>query len=110
VSLELRDDTERLPPHVEERLDQVCDRYEAAWVEGTAPRLEDYLGESDERMRSALLRELLLLEVHYRRKCGEQPFPAEYLARFPALPSDWIDRALAPASPARPTVPGYEVL
>jgi serine/threonine protein kinase len=110
MSLDLRDDTERLPPDVEELLDQVCDRYEAVWVEGKSPRLEDYLSETTEPMRSALLRELLLLEVYYRRKSGEKLDLSEYHKRFPSLATEWIDRALAlSATPALPAVPGYEV-
>jgi WD40 repeat protein/tRNA A-37 threonylcarbamoyl transferase component Bud32 len=91
-------------------LDAVCDRYEAAWTAGRRPRLEDYLDGATEPLRPALLQELLLLEVHYRRKAGEDPQPAEYRDRFPTLAPGWLARALATAVPSEPTVPGYEIL
>ena len=32
------------PPRPSERVDEACDRFEAAWRAGRAPRIEDYLG------------------------------------------------------------------
>ena len=52
-------------------VDEVCDRYEAAWQSGWRPRLEDYLGEAPEPQRTNLLHELIRLEVEYGRRQGE---------------------------------------
>jgi WD40 repeat protein/serine/threonine protein kinase len=105
-----------LPPALEQVLDRVCDAFEAAWLAGTPPAIGEYLGGVAPEDRSALLQELILLDIHYRRHAGGEPQPADYLDRFPTLDSAWMDRALAgtPAAPAvppkLPVVPGYEVL
>jgi hypothetical protein len=64
-------------------LDDVCDRFEAAWKAGGDVRIEDYLGTASEPLRSALLRELLLVDLEYRTETGERPDSGEYKARFP---------------------------
>jgi uncharacterized protein (TIGR03067 family) len=92
-------------------LDRLCDRFEAAWAAGQAPRLEDFLTEAAEPERPAVLRELLLVELHYRRQAGQEPQPPEYAARFPGLDPAWLAGALARGAPAAPSaVPGYEIL
>jgi tetratricopeptide (TPR) repeat protein len=78
-------------------------RFEIAWLAGQQPRIEDYLGTAPEPECSTLLRELLLLEIYYRRRAGEDPKPEDYRDRFPALDPDWLTRTfLAPpgANPA----------
>jgi WD40 repeat protein len=103
-----------LPPEAVDRIDAVCDRFEAAWkaaAAGEAPRIEDYLDAVPEGERAALLQELVLLDVHYRARRGERPRPEEYGARFPALDREWLERELAaqtgpeatPKSAAPPT-------
>src|SRR5262249_12025811 len=59
----------------------------------------DYLGESPESERSALLRELIPLDAAYRRLAGEEPRPQEYLTRFAGLDAGWLKRALGPVRP-----------
>src|SRR4051794_15371247 len=73
---------------LEERIDEVCLRYEQAWKAGGRPRPEDFLEGAAGSERSALLRELVALEVEYRRRRGEDPRPEEYQRRFPELPPD----------------------
>ena len=73
-----------LSPSMINGMDDVCDRFEAAWKAGLRPRIEDYLGETAGPERSALWHELLVLELVYRRRQGERPTPEEYRARFPA--------------------------
>jgi outer membrane protein assembly factor BamB len=68
-----------------QRVNAVCDRFERAWQAGPRPLIEDFLGVTSEPERSALLRELVALDIAYRRKAGEQPQPDEYRARFPGL-------------------------
>src|SRR5437868_6852601 len=68
-------------PELVGRIDAVCDRFEADWRAGRAPRIEDYLGDLAGAGRWALLRELLMLEVELRRRRGETPDPGDYLAR-----------------------------
>ena len=67
-----RDD---LTPSLVHLLEQVCDQFEAAWKTastGQRPRIADYLGDAPEPERSALLRELIALDIAYRRQAGEQ--------------------------------------
>jgi tetratricopeptide (TPR) repeat protein/WD40 repeat protein len=105
------------------RAEQACDGFEAAWKAGQRPRLEDHLAAVPEAERPALLRELVLLEVDYRRLAGEQPGADELLARFPGLDRAWLDGVLSAtgssatlvlpgvsAAPDLPVIPGFEVL
>ena len=65
-----------------ERIDEACDRFEAAWRDGSPPRIEGYLAEALEVDRPALLGELVALERELRRHRGEWPETEEYLERF----------------------------
>jgi serine/threonine protein kinase len=74
---------ESLPLSVEKRVDDACDRFEAAWKAGQNPAIENYLAGVPEPERTALLRALLGLEVGLRWEDDERPTPAEYEQRFP---------------------------
>jgi hypothetical protein len=75
-----------LPPVQAARVNVVCTRFENAWKEG--PRIEEYLGDAPEPARSALLRELISLDMTYRRARGENPRPEEYQQKFGILVRD----------------------
>jgi tetratricopeptide (TPR) repeat protein len=64
-------------------VDQVCDRFEAGWRAGSRPRIEASLSDADPPLRDRLLRELLMIELCWRKRGRESPEPAEYLDRFP---------------------------
>jgi WD40 repeat protein/tRNA A-37 threonylcarbamoyl transferase component Bud32 len=72
-----------LPLTLAARVDRACDRFETEWRAGRSPRIEACLADATEAERPALLRELLWLEVEFRRTGGEQPTRAEYRQRFP---------------------------
>src|SRR5437762_9944210 len=93
---------ESLPPSVALRLDGVCNRFETAWRDGRRPRVEEFLGDSAEPERSALLRELIQLDAYHRRRRGEGCRPEEYRDRFPALDPTWLADALAAPSGRTP--------
>jgi WD40 repeat protein len=107
-----------LPLTTARRINEVCNRFELAWQAGQRPRIEDYLGDTPEPERSALLRELVALEIDYRRQAGEDASANEYRTRFPALASATLpeDRIAPPPGPRPevtanlPAVPGYELL
>jgi WD40 repeat protein len=82
------------PLELAQWVDEVCERFEEAWQSGATPRLEDYLGEAAEPQRTDLLHELILLEVEYGRRRGENPRLDVYLSRFPGLDSQWLAGAL----------------
>jgi hypothetical protein len=65
-------------------IDEVCDRFEAAWQLGTSPRIEDYSVEAGLAARPALPGELVALERELRRRRGGRPAVEEYLDRFSA--------------------------
>jgi eukaryotic-like serine/threonine-protein kinase len=125
IPLELAND-EMLSLAAEERIDDACLTYEAAWKSGQTPRLEAFLGPE----QWALLRELLRLELHYRVRSGEKPTVQEYRTRFPHATA-LIDSvftghsttdenssdqktvslpATLPTGSRGPEVPGYEIL
>jgi WD40 repeat protein len=92
---------EELSVSLARRIDEVCTRFEAEWQAGERPRIEDYLTGADSLVRPILLRELILLEVYYRCKAGEQPVVGEYRDRSPELDLDWLQEALASGAPTR---------
>ena len=74
-----------LPLSVQLQLEEVCNRFEAAWQAAPSPvaarPIEEYIQSAAEPARPALFRELLRLDVVYRRRHGEQPVLADYAAR-----------------------------
>jgi hypothetical protein len=84
-----------LPLSMVVRIDQICDRFEAAWNTvapgGPGPQIDDYLGDIPEPERGAVLRHLVALDLDYRRRNGETPLPSDYQRRYPGL----SDRLLA---------------
>src|SRR5262245_51074834 len=62
-----------LPLEAIRHINQVCDRFEAAWQDalagrGPAPCLEDYLQGANESVNASLLRELVALDTEYRQQ------------------------------------------
>src|SRR6266849_3647023 len=92
------------PLSLDQLIEQVCGPFEAALkatpAPGQTPRIEDYLSPAWGAEGSAVLRELVLLEIHYRCRRGESPQTAEYRARFPELDPEWLTEVLA-AAPTR---------
>jgi eukaryotic-like serine/threonine-protein kinase len=100
-------------PALERRVDEVCDSFESEWKaalrSGGTPRVEDFLGDSAGAEREALLRELIPLDVWYRRRRGEDPRPGDYAESFPGLDPAWLEEAVgAPGSgPTTATGSGF---
>src|SRR5215813_4675068 len=74
---------ERLSEEAVWRLEETCCRFEEDWQAGRRPALEDFVATPQGEERLALLRELLRLEVYYRRQAGKGPSAADYETRFP---------------------------
>src|ERR1051325_4351928 len=108
---------DRLSLAAERRIDEACVRFERALQAKQMVAIEDHLGAVAESEGSALLRELLRLEVEYRLRRGEQPTVDEYRARFPTHADSiakWfpLEPTIGCTSPTTtttnwPTVPGY---
>jgi len=94
VSDEQPSEGSSLSPELARGLEPICDRFEAAWQAGTEPRLEDFLAEAPHVLRSALLRELILLDIEYRQARGQSYSTATYRQRFPELSEEWLASAL----------------
>src|SRR5690348_13089397 len=94
-------DDARPSPTLEARIDEACDRFEAAWKAGPPPRIEDYLDAAPVAERPALLRQLLAVELDYRRRRGERPAAPEYRPRFPGLEAA-VEAAFGRAAPEGP--------
>jgi tRNA A-37 threonylcarbamoyl transferase component Bud32 len=95
-----------LPESVGRLVDQVCNHFEAAWRCGQRPRIADHLTGWEGQPRAALLRELVLLDLDYRRGLGEAPAPDDYARPFPELHPAWLAQALALPPTTGHTPPG----
>ncbi|HEV3436031.1 MAG TPA: serine/threonine-protein kinase, partial [Gemmata sp.] len=95
----LHESLDDLPVELAVELDRVCDEFEAAWQAGRPHSVEDTLGGIVESLRPAAIRELVALDVYYRREEGESIRTENYSCRFPELDLDWLDVVVAEADP-----------
>ena len=65
------------------RILQVGREFAAAWQKDQPLRIEECLGDVEGAVRSELLRDLLRIELDYRRRHGESPEASDYHTRFP---------------------------
>src|SRR5262245_51861720 len=75
-------------------VDEACNRFEDAWRAGARPRIEDHLGGDAAAAPAPLVRELVALDVYYRRRAGEALAADDYRGRFPGLDPDWLAAVL----------------
>ncbi len=94
----------RLPVEAAVEVDRVCDAFESAWRADGRPRIEEAVTGLDGDVRSAAVRELVELDVYYRRKRGDHPTATEYAERFPDLDPAWLARVTKSADPSDGTV------
>jgi serine/threonine protein kinase len=74
----------KLPIAALERIDDLCAEFERQWQTNEAPSIESVLGGDVSPIeRDALLAELIVLDIDYRRRRGETPTEQEYIDRFP---------------------------
>jgi tRNA A-37 threonylcarbamoyl transferase component Bud32 len=90
---------------VDDRIDQRCDTFEAAWRNGERPRIDDFIHSDDRPFRNKLFRELLLVDIEWRCSLGEQPTPNYYLQKFPEFASQIDAVSFLHAVSAFPTTP-----
>lgn len=68
--------------HEREQLDRLAEQFEAAFVAGKRPAIEDYLDDFP-GLAPYLLARLIRLEISLRRRSAEAPAMEEYRQRFP---------------------------
>jgi WD40 repeat protein/serine/threonine protein kinase len=111
-----RADDAALPLSVAQRVDAIAYRFEKTWKAAAAanqrPCLADYLGDTPEPERAALLSELIALDIAYRRQAGEDPQAEDYHQYFPSLDQVQLAQTLdlapgvaAPKGDQRPAPP-----
>src|SRR5262245_48071795 len=69
------------------RCEEIIESFENAWRSGTAPRIADFLW-SEGELRTALLVELIYVEVELRIKSGQMVCSQSYFDTFPELASN----------------------
>ncbi len=83
------------------RVDRICDCFESAWKSAGAaaerPRLEDYLALAPQPDRDELLRELLAVDICYRRLCGEAIEHKTYAELSPPPVASLLEELLSAA-------------
>lgn len=67
----------------QQAIDQVCDTFEKAWQLGKAPEIVDFIREVPANVKTALVRELILLDFDYREKSNTLLKEREYLLLLP---------------------------
>ena len=67
----------------QQRLEQICHRFEAEWQAGRSPLIEDHFSAAPESESTLVLRELLRLDTYYRRRDGQTVEIQDYERRFP---------------------------
>jgi hypothetical protein len=81
-----------LPLAQRARLDQIVQRFEAAWRTGEPPEIDQFLREdfprADESLRPIALRELVHVDFEFRLKLPEPVGVETYLARYEFLSGD----------------------
>ena len=77
------------------RIDQLSDEFEAAWIAGSPPKLDDYLLGASDGLRRELAAEVIPIDVIYRRQRGEHPDPDDYVHRLPDLDENWLREIIA---------------
>jgi WD40 repeat protein len=97
-----------LPLPLAHQVDKICDRFEAEWLAGQRPRIEEFLQDAPESVRPALLRELIAVDIAYRRQLGENPDLEDYRRHFPTFDLGEAANILAatfPVGSSPPPVP-----
>lgn len=82
-------------------IDQVCNDFEAAWKSGEQPQIEDFLDRFPTQLRLAGLKELVILDDHYRARApgaitNSKPESTadetiEFAPNHPSLAPQWQD-------------------
>ena len=75
---------------------------------GARPSIEEHLADASEPLRSPLLRELVALDIEYRRRAGEEPNLDGYRQRFPDFDQNQVAEPTPTLDLGRPSKPSTE--
>lgn len=82
----MSDSQDRTPPRADpaiQRIDIICDGFEAEWLAGRRPHFQAFLSAAAEQDRPNLFDELVAMDIEYRRNAGETPTYEDYAKPFP---------------------------
>ncbi len=65
------------------QIEEVVNRFESAWRRGERPRLEEFVAGFPDRLRTALVQQLVPVEIELRRRQGELTSDEEFRRRLP---------------------------
>ncbi|HEV2969415.1 MAG TPA: protein kinase [Pirellulales bacterium] len=82
-------------------VDRLCDAFEAAWIAGPQPKIDDHLLGTSDGLRRELVRELIQIDLFYRRQRGENPQPSDYQEPYPDIDVGWLKLVIAAAGRSR---------
>src|SRR5262245_56200376 len=75
-----------LPTAAQQHVDSLCNEFESAWRSGATPNIADILERlADLNCRAILFRELLRIDLDWRKRQGSQLTPDDYWDRFPEM-------------------------
>ena len=84
----------------DERIDRLCNPFEEAWLAGGRPKIDEFVAKAPRDEWPELLRELLVVELHYRQQLGESPTLEAYRTAYPALDFGPLAELFAAARPS----------
>jgi serine/threonine protein kinase len=90
-------------------IDGICDEFEKLWKSGQKPRIRKFIEEASIDLREPLFRELLSIEVEYRRAAANPPSRTQYKSEFPeygAIIDAVFDNSFREEGPASTLGPG----
>lgn len=76
------------------QIEQVCNAFEAACQAGRRPDIASTVGALPPELHAAARKELIGLDLFYRRKAGESPQVPDYAGRFPEVDPAWLAAAV----------------
>jgi len=108
----LKEGDESAANALRQRIDTLCDAFEAAGRAGQKPRIEDHLERIEPAGRPALLKELLLVEWELLEERGTSFEAEEYVVRFPEhkpAVREWL-RQRKPEARVPEVIAHYQIL
>ncbi|MCA9170052.1 MAG: protein kinase, partial [Planctomycetales bacterium] len=99
------DNPDQLPLEALSVIDDLCLEFEDAWRAGQRPLVPSYLGRCGSSQRAMVFRELIILDIDYRRRAGETPQATDYAGMLPdaaSLIEEAFATALLATSQSRP--------